>query len=531
MVLADGSNVTISSAGDTLIISATGGGGSLTLPFSGTTQSSSPALAVTNTGTGAAATFLRPSLDTTVATVQVLAGGGSGILVTNVEDSLSPSRSARGGPSIVTGGSPLVDVKRSGSGTGVRISSEAFTSVPMGRNYSSFLVLAPGIQSEPAAGIQHEGTGNAFWINGTNPSNQATGFDYEYNGIGTGLSYKYKNNLSASVGFLYDYSGSGTAFDFDYTNTQGTGHGYHLGYQGLGRGFYLNYANNLGTEPGFLLAYSGAGSALSIKGFYPSSSESLFNLEAQHTGRAFGLNQTGTGRGLEVQINNQMSNEVAGLYYQTGLGTNLYGFTARAENENPAGWFYSTGTNGIGVLGQGTWAGIFQGNVDVQGSLSKSSGTFKIDHPLDPANKYLYHSFVESPDMMNIYNGNVTLNGSGEGWVELPEWFGALNDDYRYQLTCVGGFAPVYVADKVQNNRFRIAGGTSGLEVSWQVTGIRKDPYAEQHRIQVEMEKPTGERGKYLHPEAYGLPASMGIRSIWDEKAAKIAETLKKKEE
>ena len=40
-------------------------------------------------------------------------------------------------------------------------------------------------------------------------------------------------------------------------------------------------------------------------------------------------------------------------------------------------------------------------------ALSKSIGTFKIDHPLDPANKYLSHSFVELPDMMNIYNGNV----------------------------------------------------------------------------------------------------------------------------
>ena len=45
------------------------------------------------------------------------------------------------------------------------------------------------------------------------------------------------------------------------------------------------------------------------------------------------------------------------------------------------------------------------GNLDVTGTISKGGGTFKIDHPLDPTNKYLYHSFVESPDMMNIYNG------------------------------------------------------------------------------------------------------------------------------
>jgi hypothetical protein len=55
-------------------------------------------------------------------------------------------------------------------------------------------------------------------------------------------------------------------------------------------------------------------------------------------------------------------------------------------------------------------AGNFSGNVSVSGSLSKGGGSFKIDHPLDPANKYLYHSFVESPDMKNIYDGVATLD-------------------------------------------------------------------------------------------------------------------------
>ena len=38
---------------------------------------------------------------------------------------------------------------------------------------------------------------------------------------------------------------------------------------------------------------------------------------------------------------------------------------------------------------------------------------FVIDHPLDPANKYLYHASVESPDVMNIYNGNVVTDANG----------------------------------------------------------------------------------------------------------------------
>jgi len=175
------------------------------------------------------------------------------------------------------------------------------------------------------------------------------------------------------------------------------------------------------------------------------------------------------------------------------------------------------GTTAIGVYGFGTggwstsYAGYFGGAVHVSGQLSKAGGSFKIDHPLDPENKYLQHSFVESPDMMNIYNGNAILDGSGEAVVTMPDWFDALNRDFRYQLTCIGGHAPVYVAEEISGNRFRIAGGTPGLKVSWQVTGVRRDAWAETHRIEVETDKRDDERGLYLHPEAFGQPEAMGI--------------------
>jgi hypothetical protein len=144
------------------------------------------------------------------------------------------------------------------------------------------------------------------------------------------------------------------------------------------------------------------------------------------------------------------------------------------------------------------------GNVIVAGSLSKGSGSFRIDHPLQPKESYLYHSFVESPDMMNVYNGNVVLDGSGEAWVELPDWFEALNRSFRYQLTAIGAPAPdLHIATRITANRFKIAGGEPGLDVSWQVTGIRQDPYAEANRIPVEQPKPPEERGRFLHPEAW----------------------------
>jgi hypothetical protein len=161
------------------------------------------------------------------------------------------------------------------------------------------------------------------------------------------------------------------------------------------------------------------------------------------------------------------------------------------------------------------WAGKFSGDVDVTGTLSKAGGSFKIDHPLDPEGKYLYHSFVESPDMMNVYNGNVLLDARGEAWVELPDWFEALNRDYRYQLTPIGGAGPnLHIAEKISGGRFRIGGGEPGMEVSWQVTGIRQDPYAEAHRVQVEVEKRPEHHGKYIHPELYGRSAEDAIDYI-----------------
>jgi hypothetical protein len=140
------------------------------------------------------------------------------------------------------------------------------------------------------------------------------------------------------------------------------------------------------------------------------------------------------------------------------------------------------------------------GRVHVSGTLSKSAGSFKIDHPLDPAHKYLSHSFVESPDMMNIYNGNVVLGADGSAAVTLPSYFEALNIEFRYQLTPIGGAAPnLHVAQEIAGNRFVIGGGAPGLKVSWQVTGIRNDVYARENRIQVEEDKAPDEQGKYLY--------------------------------
>jgi hypothetical protein len=136
------------------------------------------------------------------------------------------------------------------------------------------------------------------------------------------------------------------------------------------------------------------------------------------------------------------------------------------------------------------------------------------DHLIDPANKYLYHSFVESSEMKNVYDGVVTLDSTGQIEVELPAWFEALDRDFRYQLTPIGAPAPdLHIARKVSDGRFAIAGGQSSLEVSWQVTGVRKDAWAQANPLEVEKEKPLNEQGFYIHPELHGEPEEKGMAS------------------
>jgi hypothetical protein len=153
------------------------------------------------------------------------------------------------------------------------------------------------------------------------------------------------------------------------------------------------------------------------------------------------------------------------------------------------------------------WGVFSSGNAGVSGLKA-----FNIDHPLDPANKYLNHFSAEGPEALLIYRGNVVLDEKGEGWVELPNYCESINRDFSYQLTPIGGPAPaMYIASEVADNRFMISGGTPGLKVSWAVTGVRNDAFARAYPKPVEEAKPAGQVGKYLHPELYGAPKEKGI--------------------
>ena len=155
---------------------------------------------------------------------------------------------------------------------------------------------------------------------------------------------------------------------------------------------------------------------------------------------------------------------------------------------------------------------VITGDLDVSGTVSKGGGSFRVDHPQDPANRYLVHSFVESPDMLNVYSGNATTNGTGVATVKLPSYFGLVNKDLRYQLTTIGSQAHAWVKSEVKDGTFQVATDKPNTKVSWQVTAVRSDPWANANRIVVEADKPAREKGTYLHPELYGQPAEKGRR-------------------
>ena len=214
-----------------------------------------------------------------------------------------------------------------------------------------------------------------------------------------------------------------------------------------------------------------------------------------------------------------------------GSGIVATGGTGAAQ-DGDGGFFTGGNSSSFGdglqaIAGSGGIAANFKGNVTITGSLMAGSKNFKIDHPLDPANKYLVHASVESSEMMNIYTGNVTTDAQGEARVQLPEWFEALNTDFRYQLTVIGQFAQAIVSNEVQNHEFAIRSSVPNVKVSWQITGVRQDAYAKANPMVVEEEKDARLKGFYLHPEFYGAPAEKQIEWARHPRMMKMLEEHK----
>jgi hypothetical protein len=211
-----------------------------------------------------------------------------------------------------------------------------------------------------------------------------------------------------------------------------------------------------------------------------------------------------------------LSSSGVGVYghAQATTGTN-FGVVGRSESPSGRGVVgvaeASTGTN-YGVLGRTNssadgWGVYAGGRLGASGTKS-----FQIDHPLRPETHFLNHFCIEAPEPYNLYRGTVTLDANGEAWVQLPDYFEAINRDASYHLTPIGAAMPnLHVAVEIQGNRFKIAGGAPYKKVSWEVKAVRNDPWVQQYGYQTEQEKPKEYQGLYLHPELYGQPKERGI--------------------
>jgi hypothetical protein len=169
-----------------------------------------------------------------------------------------------------------------------------------------------------------------------------------------------------------------------------------------------------------------------------------------------------------------------------------------------------------GYFGCSNYGSRIYGDVNIDGILTKDECNWIIDHPFDPENKYLKHTCIESDEMVNYYSGKVVLDNNGESYVQMPDWFEAINTDFRYQLTPIGSPGPnLYIAEEISNNKFKIAGGSSGMKVSWQVTAVRDDGYAKANPMQAEIEKPDREKGFYRHPEYFGKGEDKRVSNLY----------------
>ncbi len=338
-----------------------------------------------------------------------------------------------------------------------------------------------------------------------------------------GAVVAYQPAISQSTGFALPYAGDATSANAPvvaFTNDATTGSGSDGVFAFTNSADPLSvglYGSSLGGSG--VYGYANAGpSATGVYGFGDGNSgygvygqaSTGSGVYGTANGSGAGVYGANTAGGAAVIGVGNSANSPTGYFYNNAY-VNAVGVQGQCNAGMGVTGYGRVGVYGVAAVGSG-FGGYFQGNVQVIGTLSAGSKNFKIDHPLDPAHKYLTHSCIESSEQLNLYTGDTILDSDGRATVQMPDWFEAENTRFHYQLTAIGEAAPaLFVAQKMRGNRFEIAGGKAGMEVSWQVTGTRQDAYARAHPLVVESEKTGAEQGKYLYPAENGRPASEGI--------------------
>lgn len=374
--------------------------------------------------------------------------------------------------------------------------------------------------------INTEGTGNALLgrSGGTIPLLFGDGSGASFSGLVLGGA-SLGANATGSDGFI----GVGNNSVGIYTGTSGTGvAGSITGGAGAYGVMGTHYNGTNGDRFGILGSseYGGyfqfnnnirANLASATSGFYAQFNNSNITTIASATEGLFtqlnattqtvlsstneGIYTTRSGRSMIVAADNFAAQFVLNANNFTIINGTLNGLQSQTNNGS-----------GVGILGIHTTGGFglfANGNTGASGTKA-----FHIDHPLDPANKYLNHYSIESPEVLNMYRGSIVLDANGEAIITMPAYFDAINTNFSYQLTAVGAAMPnLFVADELTlGGQFKISGGVANKKVSWVVYAERNDEWVRQYPNSkvVEEEKPEELKGTYLVPALFGMPANMG---------------------
>jgi hypothetical protein len=448
----------------------------LALPFASTVSSAAGAFSVTNTGTGH--TIAAVGSGTGVNGSALYAGNTAGIGI------ISDTNTTDGNLVLFQNGTGPIIKGITGGGTTTAFEVQ----------HSGLVNTIGGVHATSTTGDGVFGSGASNGVEGSTANGAASGVY----GANTAGGYGAAGRSVTGVGLFGESTGDGHGNGGD--GVEGVAHV-------IGKSGVYGHTDQVGSSGvyGGAFAANGAGVTGSATGF--ASSRGVVGLTSSGTG-VFGSASDAAGYGVYGE------NAATGADAWLGGGYGYYDPFVGDTVTSPVGVIAQGGPNGAGIVAQGNAkfvAGLFTGQVKVAGALFASDKHFLIDDPLDPANKLLQHASVESPDMMDIYNGNITTDAGGNATVTLPPYFEALNQDFRYQLTVVGQFAQAIVSSEVKDNKFGIETDKPDVEVSWQVTGIRHDAYAQTHTLPAEIDKGASDRGRYENPEAFGQPASDGL--------------------
>nr|MBP6732290.1 hypothetical protein [Chitinophagales bacterium] len=347
-----------------------------------------------------------------------------------------------------------------------------------------YIKNAAGSGSSPLLRIDPLATSSiGITILSTVTTNNNDGIEIQkYGATGRGIDLYMKNTVATTdVGISITHDGTGIGEAISLTNTASINNALALSH--VGDAVVLNVQNSSATSTQPI-------------GQFSQSSTDLSTLAAAVLG------QSSSTRG-GVFLASLSDNNTVGVYGEFNTTSSNDAIGVYGKSVPSAGF-------GYGVYGEGLNYGVFA-NGDLGASGAK---TFAIDHPLDPSNKILRHFSIESPEVLNVYRGNVVLDASGEAVVQLPSYFHSVNREFSYVLTPIGAMANLYVKQEVDaDGKFKVAGGNAGMKISWYVYAERNDPYMQQYpeKRQVEIPKRDYEVGKYIRPDLYGQPKEKGI--------------------